>query len=127
MSIYYGKILLFGEYSVLLGSMGLSIPYVHFRGELSFPNNDKYTDLDYAKKSNKELSKYVEYIEKQVIDGQMPVNIDVKRLKADISDGLFFDSTIPEGYGLGSSGALVASIYKKYANPSNPTFKEGTD
>jgi mevalonate kinase len=28
---------------------------------------------------------------------------------------MYFDSTIPQGYGVGSSGALVAAIYDKYA------------
>ena len=28
---------------------------------------------------------------------------------------MYFDSSIPQGYGVGSSGALVASIYDKYA------------
>jgi mevalonate kinase len=29
---------------------------------------------------------------------------------------LYFDSSIPQGYGVGSSGALVAAIYDKYAS-----------
>jgi len=29
---------------------------------------------------------------------------------------MYFDSSIPQGYGVGSSGALVAAIYDKYAN-----------
>ena len=33
----------------------------------------------------------------------------------DISKGMFFDSSIPQGYGVGSSGALVAAVYDKYA------------
>ena len=28
---------------------------------------------------------------------------------------MFFDSSIPQGYGVGSSGALVAAVYDKYA------------
>ena len=28
---------------------------------------------------------------------------------------MYFDSSIPQGYGVGSSGALVASIYDQYA------------
>jgi mevalonate kinase len=28
---------------------------------------------------------------------------------------LYFDSSIPQGYGVGSSGALVASVYERYA------------
>jgi mevalonate kinase len=33
----------------------------------------------------------------------------------DIAKGMFFDSSIPQGYGVGSSGALVAAVYDKYA------------
>ena len=28
---------------------------------------------------------------------------------------MYFDSSIPQGYGVGSSGALVAAIYDQYA------------
>jgi mevalonate kinase len=37
-------------------------------------------------------------------------------LKIDVEKGLHFESNIPQGYGIGSSGALVAAIYDKYAN-----------
>jgi len=50
--IFYAKILLFGEYSVIYNSMGLIIPYSHFRGELAFLNKDRYTDFEFAKQSN---------------------------------------------------------------------------
>jgi len=46
--VFYAKIMLFGEYSVICDSMGLTIPYAHFKGELSFINEDKYTDLEFA-------------------------------------------------------------------------------
>ncbi len=41
--------------------------------------------------------------------------MDLKKLRKDIQKGIFFHSNIPNGYGVGSSGALVASIYDKYA------------
>lgn len=34
----------------------------------------------------------------------------------DIQKGMYFDSSIPQGYGVGSSGALVAAIYDEYAH-----------
>jgi mevalonate kinase len=37
-------------------------------------------------------------------------------LNSDVAEGLYFDSSIPQGYGVGSSGALVAAIYDKYAS-----------
>ena len=33
-----------------------------------------------------------------------------------IDETIFFDSSIPQGFGLGSSGALVAGVYDNYAN-----------
>jgi len=40
--------------------------------------------------------------------------LDYNRLKSDIENNLWFDSSIPHGFGLGSSGALIAAIYKTY-------------
>ena len=46
-------------------------------------------------------------------------SFDLERLKDDLDKGLFFNSSIPQQYGLGSSGALVAALFGKYAFPSN--------
>ena len=43
------------------------------------------------------------------------VNFDTEKLQGDVDAGMYFDSSIPQGYGVGSSGALVAAIYDKYA------------
>jgi len=40
---------------------------------------------------------------------------DFERLKNDIESGMYFDSSIPQSYGVGSSGAIVAAFYDKYA------------
>ena len=40
---------------------------------------------------------------------------EIEKLKEDVDNGMYFDSSIPQGYGVGSSGALVAAIYDKYA------------
>jgi mevalonate kinase len=108
-SIFYSKVLLFGEYSILFDSNGLTIPYSHFNGTLTFINHHGYTDLEYAKKSNLQLYQYAQYLSKEPTDF-----INIEKLKKDIDKGLYFESSIPEGYGLGSSGALVAAIYKQY-------------
>ncbi|MBL7904726.1 MAG: hypothetical protein JNL22_06865 [Bacteroidales bacterium] len=112
--IFYAKILLFGEYSILCDSMGLTIPYTHFRGELSFIRDDKYTDLDFAISSNKLLKEYAAYIRKLRDNGSLLCDFDIDAFENDISHSLYFESTIPQGYGIGSSGALVAALYEKY-------------
>ena len=112
--IFYGKVLLFGEYSILFNSKGLTIPYTHFTGQLSFINDDKYTDFDFAVQSNKQLKEFLGYMLELEAKAEMPCNMEFKSLARDIENGLYFESNIPQGYGIGSSGALVASIYDRY-------------
>ena len=112
--IFYGKVLLFGEYSILFNSKGLTIPYTHFTGQLSYINDDKYTDYEFALQSNKQLKEFLLFMLELEAKGEMPCSINFKSLASDIEKGLYFESNIPQGYGIGSSGALVASIYDKY-------------
>lgn len=108
---------MFGEYSVITNSMALTIPYGHFNGELSFIHEDKYTNYDYAKWSNQQLKSLWEYLQKIESENGREAFLELDRFEADIKKGLYFESTIPQGYGIGSSGALVASVYHAYANP----------
>lgn len=119
--IFYAKILLFGEYSILCDSMGLTIPYTHFRGELSFIKEDKYTDYDFAVSSNRMLKEYATYIRGLKESGELLCNFDIDAFERDIHQSLYFESTIPQGYGVGSSGALVAALYERYV----PNHKSG--
>ncbi len=112
--IFYGKVLLFGEYSILFNSKGLTIPYTHFTGQLSYINDDKYTDYEFAVQSGKQLKEFLDYMLLLEAKGEMPCSIDFKKLSADIEKGLYFESNIPQGYGIGSSGALVAAVYDRY-------------
>ncbi|MFZ4546421.1 MAG: mevalonate kinase family protein [Bacteroidales bacterium] len=112
--IFYGKVLLFGEYSILFNSKGLTIPYTHFTGQLSFINDDKYTDYEFALQSNLQLKSFMDFMLELEAKSEMPCEMDFKRLGNDIEKGLYFESNIPQGYGIGSSGALVASIYDRY-------------
>lgn len=113
--VFYGKIILFGEYGIIFDSMALTIPFAHFQGTLGFPDPYKYTDLDFAQSSNKQLQEYVTFLKKQDEQNQLNCKLNFASFEKDIENGLYFESSIPQGYGLGSSGALVASIYCKYA------------
>ncbi|MBS2100476.1 mevalonate kinase family protein [Carboxylicivirga linearis] len=112
--IYYSKVMLFGEYSIILGSMGLTIPYAHFNGELKFINKTSYTDLDFAQNSNQQIRELNNYISDLKKNKQLLHDFNSEKLAKDLDDGLYFESSIPEGYGLGSSGALVAALYNEY-------------
>ncbi|GAA4805167.1 mevalonate kinase [Litoribaculum gwangyangense] len=106
--LFYSKILLFGEYGIIKDSKGLSIPYNFYNGALKKAEEPS----ENAKKSNESLKRFVSYL--QNIDAKL-VTFDFDALKEDVNEGMYFDSSIPQGYGVGSSGALVAAIYDKYA------------
>ena len=104
--LFYSKILLFGEYGIIEDSKGLSIPYNFFNGALKF---SKVETKD-SKKSNKILLQFHKYL-----SGIHDIDLDLNKFEKDLGEGIFFDSSIPQGYGVGSSGAIVAAVYDKYA------------
>ena len=106
--LFYSKILLFGEYGIIKDSKGLSIPYNFYNGALKLSE----TDSEKAKASNKGLKLFVEHLKD--LDSDL-IEFDFQALENDVNNGMYFDSSIPQGYGVGSSGALVAAIYDKYA------------
>lgn len=107
--LFYSKILLFGEYGIIKDSKGLSIPYNFYNGALKSDKNLSGS----AKASNETLAKFLDYL--RLMDTSL-VTFNLEALTKDISCGMYFDSSIPQGYGVGSSGALVAAIYDKYAH-----------
>lgn len=111
-SLFYAKILLFGEYGIIEDSMGLSIPYNFYMGKLSF---EKQADPESILQSNASLKAYAAHLRKEKENGEMMADIDVDALDSDITKGMYFHSNIPQGFGVGSSGALVAAIYDRYA------------
>lgn len=109
--LFYSKILLFGEYGIIEDSKGLSIPYNFYKGALKSDENT----TDEAKKSNQSLVKFVAYLKQLQTEQPDLVTFNIELLQNDVNHGMYFDSSIPQGYGVGSSGALVAAIYDKYA------------
>ena len=107
--LFYAKILLFGEYGIIENSQGLTLPYSFYKGCFKFST----LESEFEKKSNESLKKYWEYLAKLELPEQF--RLDLPALKKDIENGLFFDSNIPQGYGVGSSGALVAAIFDRYS------------
>jgi mevalonate kinase len=93
---FYGKIILFGEYAVVHGGSALVVPFHMYSGSLKFFRDPPM-----------DLLGFYDYLQGRDY-------LDLGRLQSDISRGLFFDSNIPMGKGLGSSGALVAAIFYEY-------------
>ena len=88
---YPGKILLFGEYTILDGSKALAIPYDEYQGS-------------FKEGYDQRIENYFQWLKNQDIP------LDPKKLDL-YSKTVEFESNIPEGYGVGSSGALVAATY----------------
>lgn len=106
---YPSKVLLFGEYSVIKNSNALAIPYPLFEGKLAFDKSNKGG-------RDPELAALSSYMKKLENNNSLNFDFDVSSFSFDVGQGLFFDSTIPQGYGVGSSGALVAALYERYGH-----------
>lgn len=109
--IYNAKILLIGEYCIMYGGKALTIPLKLFTGLLDFPARlDQQSEV-----SNKKLTGYHSYLVDQKVKQQYVFPLDLERMKRELSRGLYFNSDIPQGYGAGSSGALVAAVFSRYS------------
>lgn len=105
---FNSKILLFGEYSLMKGSMALSIPYDKFSGKLTFESEKTVWDKHFSRP-------YLIYYLKFLQENHLESIINTNEFESDLDNGLIFECNIPISYGLGSSGAVVASIYNAYA------------
>ncbi len=102
------KVLLLGEYTILNGSRALALPYPELWGKWSFDVSDSPERTT----SRKSLHGFLSF--------DSGVYIDRSKMEEDFEKGLWFDSTIPQGFGLGSSGALIAAIFDRYAFHKKP-------
>jgi mevalonate kinase len=107
--LFYSKILLFGEYGIIRDSKGLSIPYNFYKGALIIPEQQTQQTIE----SNGQLRGFCDYLSKNQTEALSSFDLD--QMNSDLDKGMYFDSSIPQGYGVGSSGALVAAIYDRYA------------
>lgn len=107
---FSSKILLFGEYTVIGGAEALAIPYHPFSAYWGqgAPAHDWNTLLRF-------------------LTAHPELEIDGQRLSHDLSQGGGFISNIPQGKGLGSSGALVAALLYSYGPKREWTLSEAKE
>ena len=110
-ALFYAKILLFGEYGIIRDSMGLSIPFNYYEGALRKVDEPS----EQQSQSTQHIQAYLAHLQKQEELGTLPCALNLQALQDDLQEGMYFDSSIPQGFGVGSSGALVAAIYDRYA------------
>ena len=106
---YYSKVILFGEYSMIFDATALMIPLTKFSAQWRFAS---HLDASGGKASNMSLQSFADYLS---TDNGLKNIIDLQRLNHELYYGLFLSSNVPSGYGLGSSGTLVAAVYDGYA------------
>ena len=106
---YYSKVILFGEYSMIFDSTALMVPLRQFSAQWRFAS---HLLAQGSAASNASLQRFADYL--STLDG-MKDNFDLQRFNHDLYYNLFLDSNVPSGYGLGSSGTLVAAVYDAYA------------
>ena len=107
-SFFFSKILLLGEYSIIKNSRGLTVPYRSYKGNLN-TSSIVNKEIDSSHKKILEFVKYLKNLNQNLVE------FNWQKLDNDLKENLYFNSNIPQGYGLGSSGALIAAVYEKYA------------
>lgn len=106
---YYSKVILFGEYSMIFDATALMIPLKRFSAQWQFPQSRNRASSLTSNQSLKQFCKYLSENE------NLSNLLDLQSLSKDLNEGLFLASNVPSGYGLGSSGTLVAAVYDRYA------------
>lgn len=105
---YYSKVILFGEYSMIFDATALMIPLTRFSAKWS-----QVSPLtSEGRASNASLQRFADYLCQLE---EMKDLLDLQHFKQDLAQGLYLRSDVPSGYGLGSSGMLVAAVYDRYA------------
>ena len=105
---YYGKVILFGEYSMIFGSPAMLMPLY---------TSESHWDYIWRKRgkrnysSNRSLHMFANYLSE---NEYFTDKIDIQKFTTELKRGLFLDSCIPSGYGVGSSGALTAAVYDRF-------------
>lgn len=106
---YYSKVILFGEYSMIFDSTALMIPLRKFSAQWRVSSR---LMAQGASASNASLQRFAKYLSN--LEGLGGI-LDLERFHYDLFHEQYLDSNIPSGYGLGSSGTLVAAVYDRYA------------
>jgi len=109
--LYHSKLLLFGEHTVLRGSQALAIPFPVFSGRWVYASpKDNLSALQ------QNLKTFAQYLKSIRESETSPVDVNAKAFERALQEGLYFQSNIPSGYGVGSSGALCAAVWDNFGH-----------
>lgn len=96
--------MLFGEYAVIAGGEGLAIPYPDYTA--AWISNSTSSSA-----YQPHLIKFCSWLFENGFEAQLNLNL----FDYDLQHGLDLSSNVPIGYGVGSSGVVVAAVFDKYA------------
>ena len=105
---YHSKVILFGEYSMIFDATALMIPLRKFSARW---RNASHLSPE-AAASNSSLQRFADYL--STLD-EAKTAINLPLFNHELQYNLYLDSDVPSGYGLGSSGVLVAAVYDRFA------------
>lgn len=100
---YPSKLMLFGEYAVIAGGEGLAIPYPTFSAQWKINTSS-------PSEYKPHLENFLVWLKEHNFDSILQLSA----FENDLQQGLDMASNVPVGYGVGSSGVVVAAIYDKY-------------
>ena len=109
---YASKILLVGEYGVVLGGSALTIPFRKFHAKVRTTDEIPPHKENEATQSSKYLKALFNYI-RSLPKGSFHAPPDMTLFSNNLMR-YWLEMTIPTGYGLGSSGAVSAAIYDQF-------------
>lgn len=100
------KLLLFGEYTVLDGGSALAVPLPGRRGCWE----------DTASAPDPRLAQWHDWLKARQLQDALPWHINLEGFEHFIRKGGRFRSDIPIGFGMGSSGTLVAALVRRWCH-----------
>lgn len=110
---YHAKLMLAGEYGVILGSEAITAPLDMFHAQLAHreaaPPGDK-EKITASVNSMRDLITYIQSLPRN----SFYATPDTGKFEELLKNGLYIASTIPGGYGIGSSGAVSALFYDQF-------------
>jgi len=110
MKTYPAKLLLFGEYTILAGSHALAVPVHLWSGHW---------------KRGDEPDPRLVGLGNYIAESEVADDFDLDAFSTDVEAGLHFASSIPQGFGLGSSAAITSAVYDNYfSDPDDASLGE---
>jgi mevalonate kinase len=110
---FSSKVLLFGEHLLLRGATAIAMPVQRYGGHWAWSPKGSKADLQQNLRlfCNSEPLKSIP-------------SLDIEGFNMELDRGIWFNSDMPPGYGMGSSGVLCAAVYDRYCREKTENLSE---